>query len=194
MSGLRTTTATTLLVTAAVSAPCGAAIGPISQVLRGTVPQVPWSAVASPWFLAVVVGIAAWQTWRIVGGIAPWRPLPEQAAGKARSDASRDAGAEAARIRRPVRPDGVGAGRRLAPHQAVNRLVLGKAAALAGALCAGAYAGFALAALGGVQRQLDGERAVHAAIAAVGGLALMIAGVLLERACRTQDPEEPDLA
>ncbi|QWC83781.1 DUF3180 family protein [Nocardioidaceae bacterium] len=188
MSGLRTTSVSALVVTAAVSAPAGAAIGPLVQWTGGAVPRVPWSTVASPWFLALVVGLAAWQTWRLVGGEPPWRRTPDRPP-RPREDESREDGRP-----RASRPGQVGVGRRLAPHQAVNRLVLGKAAALAGAVCAGAYVGFAVAALGGVERQLDGERVLHSLVAAAGGLALLVAGVLLERACRTQDPGEPDLA
>lgn len=208
MSGLRTTTAGAVVTTAALSAPIGAAIGPVMQWLGEPVPQVPWSAVASPWFLAVLVGLAAWQTWRLVGGIPPWRSLPDGPDRRRGADGAPAGGASGrpgppgggsvgdadGRPWRPITGREVGVGRRLLPHQAVNRLVLGKAAALAGAVCAGAYVGFALVALGGIERQLDGERVLRSVLAAVGGLVLIAAGLLLERACRSQDPEEPDLA
>ncbi|MCW2757794.1 MAG: hypothetical protein JWO46_1540 [Nocardioidaceae bacterium] len=74
----------------------------------------------------------------------------------------------------------------LEPYQAVNRLVLGKAAALAGAVVLGGYAGFAIAHLGIAPTQLSGQRLLRAAIAAAGGLALLVAGLLLERACRVR--------
>ena len=208
MSGLRTTSAGAIVATAALSAPAGAAIGPVLQQLGEPVPQVPWSAVASTWFLGLLVGLVAWHTWRLVGGIPPWRSLPEPPSARRDADDTTQAGAPGAGGRAPSGSAGpsasgrersasgreVGVGRRLAPHQAVNRLVLGKAAALAGAVCAGAYVGFALVAASGVERQLDGERVLHALLAALGGLILTAAGVLLERACRTQDPGEPDLA
>lgn len=75
------------------------------------------------------------------------------------------------------------AGVRLEPHRAVNRLVVGKAMALVGAVIAGGYAGFALAQLGTVS-QLAGTRMLHAALAALGGLAVVAAALWLEHACR----------
>lgn len=78
---------------------------------------------------------------------------------------------------------------RLAPHHAVNRLVLGKASALAGALVGGGYLGFALSQLGSAS-DLAGTRLWHALLAGVGGLVVMVTALLLERACRV--PEDDD--
>lgn len=73
--------------------------------------------------------------------------------------------------------------RRLPVHEAVNRLVLGKACALGGALVAGGYLGHALSWVG-VESEIVRERLV-ASLAAAGGAALMtLFAVLLERACR----------
>lgn len=73
----------------------------------------------------------------------------------------------------------------LDPHRAVNRLVLAKACALVGALVAGAYAGYALAWLG-LSAELAEQRSVRSAVAAVAGLAMCGAALLLERACRVR--------
>jgi hypothetical protein len=74
---------------------------------------------------------------------------------------------------------------RLEPHQAVNRLVLARASALVGALVAGGYLGYAVSWLG-VDAELASQRAWRAAAAAVGGVAITITAVLLERACRVR--------
>jgi hypothetical protein len=77
----------------------------------------------------------------------------------------------------------------LAHHQAVNRLVLGKACALAGALVTGGYLGYALAQLG-VGDPASESRLWRSLVAAVAGLALCVAALLLELACRV--PPEDD--
>lgn len=74
---------------------------------------------------------------------------------------------------------------RLEPHRAVNRLVLGRAAALVGALVAGGYAGYAVSWVGS-EAELAGQRMLRSALAAVCGLLLVLAGLLLERACRVR--------
>lgn len=78
----------------------------------------------------------------------------------------------------------------LEPHRAVNRLVLGRACALVGALVAGGYAGYALAWLG-VDTDLASQRVWRSAVGAIGGVAITISALLLERACRvrSEDPE-----
>jgi MFS family permease len=75
---------------------------------------------------------------------------------------------------------------RLAPHHAVNRLVLAKACTLGGALVAGAYAGYAISWVGLTEALLARERMLHAALAALAGVALVVGALLLERACRTR--------
>ncbi len=77
----------------------------------------------------------------------------------------------------------------LAHHQAVNRLVLGKACALAGALITGGYLGFALAQLG-IGDPASETRLWRSLVAAVAGLAVCVAALLLELACRV--PPEDD--
>lgn len=69
------------------------------------------------------------------------------------------------------------------PHRMVNRLVLARACAIVGALTAGGYVGYAVSWLGD-RASLAGERIAGSLVAAVGGLAVMVAALLLERACR----------
>jgi len=78
---------------------------------------------------------------------------------------------------------------RLEPHRAVNRLVLGRACALVGALIAGGYAGYAVSWLGISGDPLAGQRVLRSAIAALLGVAICVAGVLLERACRVREDD-----
>jgi hypothetical protein len=76
------------------------------------------------------------------------------------------------------------------PRRAVNLLVLGKATALAGAAFAGAYLGYALSFVGEWEVALPRERVTRSVVACAAALALMVAGLLLERACRV--PGGPD--
>jgi hypothetical protein len=77
----------------------------------------------------------------------------------------------------------------LAPHQAVNRLVLGKACAMVGALLTGAYLGYAMAQLG-VGDPASADRLLRSCVAALGAGAVTGAALLLERACRVPDDRE----
>jgi H+/Cl- antiporter ClcA len=78
--------------------------------------------------------------------------------------------------------------RRLAiePHQAVNRLVLAKACAIAGAAVAGGYLGYALSWVGIDEQELADERLLRSALAGVAGVTIVVASLLLERACRVR--------
>lgn len=71
----------------------------------------------------------------------------------------------------------------LAHHQAVNRLVLGKAGALVGALLTGAYVGYAVAQLG-VDSPAADTRLWRSLVAALAAAAVMLTALLLEHACR----------
>lgn len=75
---------------------------------------------------------------------------------------------------------------RLESHQAVNRLVLGRASALVAALVTGGYVGYALSWVGDAAELAD-ERMVRSLVAAGCALAAVVAGLLLERACRVHD-------
>jgi lysylphosphatidylglycerol synthetase-like protein (DUF2156 family) len=72
---------------------------------------------------------------------------------------------------------------RLEPHQAVNRLVLGRAGALVGALVAGGYAGYAVSWIGD-PAELAGQRILRCVVAVVAGVVMVVGALLLERACR----------
>jgi uncharacterized protein DUF3180 len=76
-------------------------------------------------------------------------------------------------------------GERLEPHRAVNRLVLGRAAALVGALVAGGYAGYAVSWVGS-EAELAGQRMLRSACAALCGVLIVVSGLFLERACRVR--------
>lgn len=77
----------------------------------------------------------------------------------------------------------------LDPSRAVNRLVLARACALVGALVAGGYLGYAVSWLG-LEAELAGQRAVRSALASLGGVAMTVAAVFLERACRVRSDDE----
>ena len=74
-------------------------------------------------------------------------------------------------------------------------LVLGKASAMAGVAVAVGYLGFALHFVTRLEVASPRERVVRAAVAAVAGIALCVAGLLLERACKVpgadDDEDEP---
>jgi hypothetical protein len=72
------------------------------------------------------------------------------------------------------------------PHQAVNRLVLAKACAIAGAAVAGGYLGYALSWVGIDEQELAGERLLRSGLAGLAGVMIVVAALLLERACRVR--------
>jgi len=80
--------------------------------------------------------------------------------------------------------------RRIDSRRAVNLLLLAKAGALVGAFVAGGYLGFILHFVDALDIPLPRERVIRGVSAAVAGVAIVISGVLLERACRI--PKDPD--
>jgi hypothetical protein len=80
-------------------------------------------------------------------------------------------------------------GHRLEPHKAVNRLVLGRASALAGAVAAGGYLGYAISWLGYPGDPLAHQRVWLSIASASAGVLVVVGGLLLERACRIDPPE-----
>jgi hypothetical protein len=134
----------------------GWSIRPLSIHFDATEPVISAWSVVVLWVLAAAVGFVAYRTWRIL-------------------QRRRALGA------RPGRQSA-----RFEPYQAVNRLVLGKAAALAGAVVLGGYAGFAIAHLVIPPTELSGQRLLRGGLAALGGLGMLVAGLLLERACRVR--------
>lgn len=73
---------------------------------------------------------------------------------------------------------------RLEPQQAVNRLVLARACALAGALVTAGYVGYAVSWLGDESAYAD-RWILRALVAAAGAAGVTLASLVLERACRT---------
>lgn len=81
---------------------------------------------------------------------------------------------------------------RMDPQRAVAFLVLGKASALAGALVAGGYLGFAVNFLTRFDAAGPRERVIRSAISILVGIALCGAGLLLERACKVPGDDQDD--
>lgn len=81
---------------------------------------------------------------------------------------------------------------RIEPQRAVAFLVLGKASALAGAVVAGGYLAFAVMFVSRFDAATPRERVIRAAVAAVAAVALMIAGLLLERSCKVPRDDDDD--
>ena len=79
---------------------------------------------------------------------------------------------------------------RIDPQRAVAFLVLGKASALAGAVVGGGYLAYGLMFITRLDAAGPRDRVIRSALAVLAGLALMIAGLLLERACKV--PGDPD--
>ncbi len=78
----------------------------------------------------------------------------------------------------------------LEPQRAVNRLLLARSCALVGALVAGGYLGYAVSWIG-VDSALAGQRGWRSVTGAVAGALIVVAALLLERACRTRSEDEP---
>jgi H+/Cl- antiporter ClcA len=81
---------------------------------------------------------------------------------------------------------------RMEPQRAVAFLVLGKASALAGAAVAGGYLGFALLFLTRLDAATPRDRVIRSAVAVVAGVAVAIAGLRLERACKVPGADDDD--
>jgi hypothetical protein len=81
---------------------------------------------------------------------------------------------------------------RMEPQRAVAFLVLGKASALGGALVAGGYLGYALSFVGRFDADGPRDRVIRSLVAMVGGIALGVAGLLLERACKVPFDEDDE--
>lgn len=79
------------------------------------------------------------------------------------------------------------------PHRAVNRLVLAKSCALAGALFAGGYLGYALSWVGIAEADLAKERMTRSLLAGLASVLIVVGSLMLERACRVRGGDDPDL-
>lgn len=69
------------------------------------------------------------------------------------------------------------------PNRAVNFLVLAKASVLVGAAVAGVYAGYGLQYVDALGYDAPTQRVIRAGVAVVAGVLIVVAGLLLERAC-----------
>lgn len=79
------------------------------------------------------------------------------------------------------------------PHRAVNYLVLAKASSLVGALVAGGYVGFGALFLDDLAAPLPQERVMRSGFVAGAAVLVLVAGLLLERACRVpRGPEDEE--
>ncbi len=78
----------------------------------------------------------------------------------------------------------------LEPQRAVNRLLLARSCALVGALVAGGYLGYAVSWVG-VDSALAGQRGWRSVTGAAAGALIVVAALLLERACRVRSEDEP---
>jgi cytochrome bd-type quinol oxidase subunit 2 len=74
----------------------------------------------------------------------------------------------------------------LEPHRAVNRLVLAKSCALAGALVAGGYFGYALSWVGITEGDLAKQRILQGVLAGLASVLTVAGSLVLERACRVR--------
>jgi Protein of unknown function (DUF3180) len=81
---------------------------------------------------------------------------------------------------------------RIDPHRAVNRLILARACALVGSLISGGYLGYAMSWLW-VPGEYAGSMAVRAGLTGLGGLAMTISALALQRACRVRIKGDSDL-
>ena len=98
-------------------------------------------------------------------------------------------GAAAWSTHRTLQVHGIG----LPAHQAVNRLVLAKSCALAGALVAGGYFGYALSWVGLTEGELAGQRLVRSVLAGIASVLIVAASLALERACRVSHSDDENL-
>ena len=83
---------------------------------------------------------------------------------------------------------------RMTSDHAAKMLALSRSCAIVGSLFAGGYGGFALTYVGDLDTPLGQERAVQAGGAAVAGILLLVAALLLERACRLPDDHDDESA
>jgi hypothetical protein len=79
---------------------------------------------------------------------------------------------------------------RMTSDHAAKMLALSRSCVIVGSLFAGGYGGFALAFINDLDTPLGHERAVNGGVAALAGALLLVAALLLERACRLPEDDE----
>lgn len=83
-------------------------------------------------------------------------------------------------------------GERMTSDHGIKMLALAKASSLVGALFAGGYLGYALAFVDSFDTPLGKERVIHAGVAGVAGILVMVAALLLERALQLPGGKDKD--
>jgi hypothetical protein len=139
--------------------------------------------------LAAVAAAVVWAGLRIADSESSTVPAMPWTVPVALAAVAIGIAASAVTLRARLRGD-VGA-RPVDPIAAARMAVLAKASSHAGALLVGIYAGLGLFLLGGDESPLRRDRALLAGLAAVASLALLGAGLFLEKVCRVQPPDEP---
>jgi hypothetical protein len=81
---------------------------------------------------------------------------------------------------------------RMTSDHGVKMLALSRSCLIVGGLFGGAYAGYALSFVADFDTPLGSDRVWHAGVAAVAGLLLVVASLLLERACRIPGGDDDD--
>jgi hypothetical protein len=81
---------------------------------------------------------------------------------------------------------------RMTSEHGLRMLSLAKSCAVVGALVAGFYGGFALTYIESLDSMLGRERFVRGLAASVASLLLLVAALLLERACRLPEDDDDD--
>jgi hypothetical protein len=81
---------------------------------------------------------------------------------------------------------------RMTSDHGVKMLALSRSCLIVGGLFGGAYAGYAVSFVSDFDTPLGSDRVWHAGSAAVAGFVLVVASLLLERACRIPGGEDDD--
>jgi hypothetical protein len=81
---------------------------------------------------------------------------------------------------------------RMTSDHGVKMLALSRSCLIVGGLFGGMYAGYALSFVSDFDTPLGSDRVWHAGFAAAAGLLLVVASLLLERACRIPGGEDDD--
>jgi hypothetical protein len=81
---------------------------------------------------------------------------------------------------------------RMTSEYGVAMLALSRSTLIVGCLFGGTYAGYALSYVEDIDTPLGADRVLHSGFAALAGLLLVVAALLLERACRIPGNEDDD--